>query len=679
MKKYISKIAAIGVCAAFAAAAGISAYALNDKTENETESKPVQTEEKAAPEETTKDETVYVLAGADGSVNKIIVSDWLKNAAGSSSVKDFTEISNAENIKGNEAYSADGSGIVWDASGKDIYYSGNIDKELPVKMSVTYTLDGKAVYPSELAGKSGRLVIRYDFENNQYETVNVDGKDEKIYVPFAMLTGMLLDNDVCRNIEVSNGKIVNDGDRTIVAGIAFPGLQSNLDIDSEKLEIPDYVKISMDVTDFEMTNTVTVATNSVFNNINTDDIDSFDSLDDSLGELNDGMNSLLDGSSQLYDGLDTLLEKSGELVAGIDSLADGASQLKTGASDLNGGAAQLADGAAQLKEGLDKLSENSAALESGSEQVFESLLSMADSKLSEAGLDIPKLTPQNYSEVLDGVLANLDGKAYNTALEKVTAAVNAKKSDVEKAVTEAVKQEVTTKVLSAMDMTVKDYEAGVKSGAVTAEQQAKVEAAVAAQMETDEVKALISQKTEEQIKTLIEQNMDSDDVKNQIAAGEKQAAAGAESIKELKAQLDSYSEFYAGLAAYTEGVDSAKTGAENLSGGAEQLKSGVQTLDGGMSELYGGISAMKDASPELLNGITQLRDGSCELSDGLKEFNERGIQKLIEAVDGDLDGLMDRINASKEVSENYSTFAGISDDMDGEVKFIYRTEAISAE
>lgn len=68
--------------------------------------------------------------------------------------------------------------------------------------------------------------------------VSIDGRQEKIYVPFAMLTGILLDNNIFTNIEISNGKLINDGDRTAVVGFAFPGLQNNLNIDKESFEIP---------------------------------------------------------------------------------------------------------------------------------------------------------------------------------------------------------------------------------------------------------------------------------------------------------------------------------------------------------------------------------------------------------------------------------------------------------
>lgn len=71
-------------------------------------------------------------------------------------------------------------------------------------------------------------------------------------------------------------------------------------------------------------------------------------------------------------------------------------------------------------------------------------------------------------------------------------------------------------------------------------------------------------------------------------------------------------------------------------------------------------------------------DGAMQLSDGLKEFNEQGVQKLVDAVDGDLTGLTTRLRATIDMSESCRSFSGINDDMDGQVKFIYRTDAIES-
>ena len=731
MKNRATKFISLALCAVVLfAAVGTSVLALTGEGKESEDENQETTINASAEAETSKGETVYVLAGADGTVQKIIVSDWIKNAMAADSLEDKTELSDIENIKGDESFTLGGdNSCVWDAQGNDIYYQGNIEKELPVQMSVCYTLDGQAIAPEALAGQSGHVTIRFDYQNMQYEEVLLDGKTEKIYVPFTMLTGMLLDTEVFRNVTISNGKLINDGDRIAVVGIAFPGLQEDLAISKEKLDIPDYVEISADVENFEMGMTMTLATTELFGAIGSDKLDLHE-LSDAMAELTDAMDQLMDGSSQLYDGLCTLLEKSGDLVSGINKLAEGAAQLKAGAESLDSGAARLQAGAAQLSSGLNTLNANSSSLNGGARQVFSSLLSMANTQLSEAGLSVPALTIDNYASVLDGVIASLDDTAvYQAALEQVTATVNANRGMIEEKVTEAVQAQVEAEVSAqvtaavqetvtqavheneaqfraaviqqALGMTVEEYKAAIEAGLVTQEQQDAVNAAVEAamqaeidarmqreeiqaqinavtqqtvgeQMQSDEIQALIASNAELQVQQAISEAMSSDAVQAQLSA----AAEGAKSVIALKSSLDSYNAFYLGLITYTSGVSSAAAGANELKTGADALKAGTSELSAGAAELLQGIQTMKGSAPALVDGITQLRDGSMELSDGLKQFNEEGIQKLIEAVDGDLDGLSNRIRVTADVAKHYTSFSGISEDMDGDVKFIYKTDSI---
>ena len=697
MKNSIKKITSAALCAALVAGTvGITAFAEDKANEENTDAPIVETatEEAAAKNDTenkedrsepsvSKDETVYVLLDAEGKTKKIIVSDWLKNTDKSPEINDYSELENVENAKGDEEYTMGGDNTrVWKADGNDIYYQGNIEKELPVSVSVSYKLDGKAIAPSELTGKSGKVTIRYTYKNNQYEMKDINGSQEKIYVPFAMLTGILLDNDVFTNIEVSNGKIINDGDRTAVIGIAFPGLQTSLGLSDNKIEIPEYVEITADVKGFELTNTVTVATNEIFNKMDSEKADSTENLEASLGTLTNAISQLVDGSSQLYDGLCTLLDKSGELISGIDKLAEGAKELKSGAGELSGGASELAGG-------LSTLASNNAQLNGGAKQVFESLLSMADEQLAAAGLDVPKLTIENYSAVLESIIASLDKdsvykKAYDTALAAVTEEVNKNRDTVYTKVYEQVwpvvyaqvkeqaYDQVLEQVLTQFGMTKEQYEAGIAAGAITEEQQAQINAAVEASLTKiaePKAKKIAEQKTEEQIQLLIEQNMSSPEVQAKINAAVEAAASGAASIVSLKMQLDSYNTFYTGLKTYTAGVATASSGASKLSAGASELYNGV-------CKLTEGIFTMQKSASALVDGVKQLKDGAMRLSDGLNEFNEKGVEKILGAAGDNLDGLALRYKAIIEVSENYKSFAGISDDMDGQVKLVYRTDAI---
>ena len=614
--KFLAVILAVAVAVG---AAGVTTYAVG-KDANDTEApSAVATAASASDTEAVKDETVYVMTAADGSTRKILVSDWIKNALPAEAQKAIESLNDAQQVK-------------------DDCWTGTIQKELPVSMSIHYTLDGKTVTPSELAGKSGKVTIRFEYENNQYEVRTVNGVSQKVYVPFVALTGALLDTSHFSNVTVSNGKLINDGDRIAVMG-------------KEQLDLPDYVEISADVTDFTLETTLTVVSNSLLNEVDTDDLTSGDlgSLSDSLGKLTDAMDQLMDGSSQLYDGLCTLLDSCGQLSDGVD----------------------------QLTDGLNQLSSNSSALNAGAKQVFTSLLAMADEQLqpqlAQAGITIPSLTIDNYATVLGGVLAQLDEAgtlAEQAAREQVTAAVEAARDQIRAAVPEAVQQQVAAQVteqvrqqvlgqvLNAMGYTMEQYQqspelkaqvdAAVELQMQTPAMQQTISENVTALMGTEEVQQKIDAATEQQVQLKIEETMASDEVQQKIMAATEQASAGAVQIRSLKQQLDQYNVFYMGLNSYTAGVDQAAAGAQRL----------------------------QSNMPALLDGVKQLRDGAMQLSDGLKQFNEEGVEKLVSVLGDDVEGLAERLTATVEVSRNYRSFSGLTDGMDGAVRFIYRTEAV---
>ena len=762
MSKTTKKILAICLCAALCLGGAGMAFA--QASSKKADDQPVSAAQQAAElqQKISKDETVYVLTGADGSVKKIIVSDWLKNELGSASVADKSDLSDIENVKGDESYTINGDNMtVWDAQGNDIYYQGNIQKELPVGLSVRYYLDGKSVSPEELKGKSGKVTIRFDYENRQYETVQINGVNQRIYVPFAMLTGMILDNDTFQNVQITNGKLVNDGDRTVVVGLAFPGLQENLNLSRDDLSIPDSVEITADVTNFSLGMTVTLACNDLFSQLGDVDLTSLDSTS-ALDQLTGAMDQLLSGSSALYEGLSTLLDKSGELVSGVEELAQGAAAIKSGADSVDDGAAQLKAGLADLSSGLNTLSANSEALNSGAKQVFNSLLETAATQIRAKGLNVPELTIENYAEELNTLIKSLDETTvYETALKQVTDAVEAQRPVITQKVTEAVRQQVETKVAAAVrqqvteevtaavqqqvtatvtdtvqqqvaeqviqaaaNMSKADYDAAVAAGMIPQQTQDAVNAAIQAQMgseavqskiaenvsaqmaseavqskitenidtqisseavqatitentdaqlQTEAIQATIQQQTELQVQKAISENMASDAVQSQL----KKASEGAQALIALKASLDDYNTFYLGLLTYTGGVDDAAAGANALYAGADQLKDGTAQLRAGAAQLYNGVLQLQDGTPALVSGVTQLKDGAMQLSEGLQQFNRDGIQKLVNLLQNDVGDLSARVQATIDVSKDYRSFAGISDDAEGQVKFIYRTDEIA--
>ncbi|MFR6086107.1 MAG: hypothetical protein ACLUIX_01980 [Oscillospiraceae bacterium] len=103
---------------------------------------------------------------------------------------------------------------------------------------------------------------------------------------------------------------------------------------------------------------------------------------------------------------------------------------------------------------------------------------------------------------------------------------------------------------------------------------------------------------------------------------------------------------------------------------------GLNSYTAGVDQAAAGAQRLQSNMPALLDGVKQLRDGAMQLSDGLKQFNEEGVEKLVSVLGDNVEGLTERLTATVEVSRNYRSFSGLTDGMDGAVRFIYRTEAV---
>jgi putative membrane protein len=654
-----------------------------------------------------KDETVYVLCNADGSVNKVIVSDWLKNGTKDASITDKTDLKDIETVKGNATYTLDSDNMtIWDAQSGDVFYKGTSTKDLPVNVKVSYQLDGKDVTAEDLAGKSGKVTIRFDYTNTQYETATVDGKETKIYVPFVMLTGMVLDNEKFTNIEVSNGKLVSTGDQAIVMGFAVPGMQESLGIDKDQLELPDYVEVSADVTDFSLDTVLTMASTKLLTEAesdktlndlkdsNSENLDELNNLDDSLSQLTDAMTKLTDGSDELYTNMQTLLKKSNDLASGVQKLAAAVKQLDNGSTTLYNGSISLRDNLKTLQTGLGKLSGSSASLDAGAKQVFQSLLDQANAQIKASGASLPTLTIENYDQVLSSanLASSVSAQAEATARSQVTAAVKAQEPTIKAGVTTAVQLGTTAAVLNQAtggavsitipqnptqdDLTKAAAQIQTAMSSLPAASQAGISQAVTAQMSTAQAQTTISNMTAAKEQQLIDQNMSSSAVTSAMSSAVAQARQGESTLAALKTQLDSYNKFYQGLQTYTAGVDSAYAGSQKLTAGANQLATGYQTLSSAISQLDSAVSTLNTQVAQLPDGVSKLTDGAMQLSDGLKELNDKGFSKLEGLMGNGVSGLKDRVDAIKKAADDYNNYSGIAEGMDGSVQFVFKTAEV---
>lgn len=537
-----------------------------------------------------KEETVYVVAGADGAANNVIVSEWLKNEDGKETLEDESDLKNIENVKGDETFSQKGDKLTWQAGGKDIYYQGTTDKELPVTQKITYFLDGKEMSPEEIAGKSGEVKIRFDYTNHLKTTEIVDGEEYEVYVPFTVMTGMILPEDYS-NVEITNGKVISDGNRKVAVGIAMPGLKDSLDIQEEELdeevEIPEYVEITADVENFSLEMTMTIAMNDLLGGSGLSEAFDLSGLQEDVDTLSESSGKLVDGTTELSDGLNTLAGSMKEFSAGIGTLKNGIESYTNGASQLNAGISTLSASSGTLMNGVATLNGSAATLNKGVAQLDAtlkakmtaeekaSLVKQADDAIDRTFKDkkqgteaIKKQASQVFYDSLagnqqakdqvsaglatytQGVLNSALAPAYTqvatqTAKEQKMAEV---KPQVVQGVTQEVVKQVTRQVTSGVTATAiaqqtaaAEQAAAQAGGALNAEAVAQICNAVNEAVNTDgseaqqQINALVAGQ-QETINSLVASNVDAKmgEVAGQIEAG----INSAEGQAQIKATVD---------------------------------------------------------------------------------------------------------------------------------------------
>ncbi len=587
-----------------------------------------------------KDETVYVVTESDGSTSDIIVSDHLKNKTSTDTISDTTSLTDIENTKGKEKFTkGDNDTITWAAKGKDIYYQGKTDKEAPVSMSVKYYLDDKEVAGKDLEGKSGKVRIVISYENN--ETVNVNGSDVK--VPFVVLTGMIIENDCFENITVSSGKVIDDGEKSFIVGMAAPGVAESLGLSESELGFGSTVEITGDADEFTPEDLMTVVTNDFFQDIDTDKLSSMD-LDGQIEELDSAAKELMSGTNTLYAGIHKLSTSSAALSTGVSKLNKGASDLSLNFADALSGSLGLEQGTAEFSEAL---STNLEKMKTGVAQ-----LSAGSSKLATGAADLKKAFDTG-----DGTEANPGVLAVSNSIKNGVA-------DLQDGIVKA--KGASLQYLNAA----KDALEGLKTaGEITDEEYDSITGAIDKSIEYQNMIAVPQ--------TLIAGTAGLDSGLNAIYT-EITVGDGTEENPGL---VKGTAAVQAGVAGLQKGLDDATaetksltSNANEIAAGAKKLAAGQTKLAAGAEELAAGMSQLNDNSGLLISGINQLDAGSKTLNEGMQKFYQQGIAKIVSLYNSELKGTVNSADAVIKAGKQYNTFTQVPDGMDGSVKFIYRTK-----
>lgn len=662
-----------------------------------------------------KDESVYLISDANGNVNKTIVVDHLKNKDKKDTLEDASNLSDIENVKGKEKFTQSGDKLTWQAGGKDIYYQGTATEEPPVTQKVTYYLDGKEISPEDLAGKSGKVKIRFDYTNTTSYTETVNGEKQTVSVPFAAVTGLVL-GDGFENIEVTNGKAEVSDSSSVVLGYALPGLKDSLGIKDKDLDgdvnIPEYMEMTADVENFSMPAAMTFVVNAS-DYVSTDGIDTSDlddminDLKDASTQLQDGSKTLAEGTDTLSDGLSTLQSKLGTFASGVGTLAAGASNLDAGMDTLKSGTDTLSQSAPSLVSGVNSLSDGINTLNKALKTPMSDEEVAKYKKAAKAGVDA-KLADDTNATSYNNTKKYAADEYYkemtsDSSVEKTVESLKANETlykMIYSTVEAQVKQRIEDVVVErAGEATVKKYEVQLGSR----------ELAIKAIYKTlgkdydNDVKALSTSNTDSQLKTMAKQVLEgvagnskdavgtvvADAAKTGAETGAQEAViTGIDSTKknisdQINAKQESGESLVSGatklnegakvlaekLPELTKGVADLKDGTAQLSAGAAKLTSnndtlnaGATALNAGASQLSAGTQSLMNSVPVLTSGIKQLVDGSNTLVANNAQLNS-GASQLADGTNQIVSGVDQLTTGSKTLADGAHTLA------DGMVQF----------
>lgn len=628
----------------------------------------------------SKDETVYTKANANGSSYQTIVSEHLKNSDNAELLKDMSTLLNIKNTNGDEEASQNGTSLEWRTSGNDIYYQGNTDRELPLDCTIKYELNGEEIAPNDLIGKSGSVKITIKYTNKEERFVNINGKSEKMYVPFVVMAGTMLDNTKMKNIEVTNGKVLDNGQKTVVVGLACPGLIESLGLEDEDLPNLNKVEISFEATDFEMGNIMSYATPKIFDDADVSAMDKLDEVYSQINDLKSASTQLVEGAKTLQDGTEEYVSKSSEFAdgletfnqgintatnsynkidEGIDSVNSNISTIKNGASKLNQGASDLSDGLNSLQTGVS----------AGKEQAVSSL----------------EESSKTLSDGIDKIIAGKDQEV-ETIKEQVIENANSK-------LAEGLKTGVSSAVSSAIDSTMEKKMASVQKAiladeTLTTEEKLAIQKSLSSISISDAEKQAMSKQIGTAIDSAVAQTTKAQEAGlDAINDNEKGVKAGLNTLKtQATSSIKSgISEISSGFDAITDGTteliagsNELKNGTSTLSQGTSKLQTGVSTLASGSKELKTGLSTLNtssdklnSANKQLLEGASTISDGAKTLAEGISEFDKEGINKIVSMVNGDVKDLQTRVEKLQDLANEYDSFAGKDEEAEGTTKFIF--------
>lgn len=563
----------------------------------------------------SKDETIYAKLDNNGQIEKVIVTEHLEGT-NEGKTEDKTTLQNIMNISGNEKFTIENGKIIWESNGKDIYYQGTTQEELPISLNITYYLNGKESTIKDMLGKKGKVTIKLKYTNNDKHIVKVNGKNETLYTPFVVASTTILSNQDNKNITVTNGKVVTNGTTSVIVMISTPGLYESIGID--KLKGMDTAEITYDTNSFSLSSIYSVATPKL---IESSDLDVFDNID----KIYSSINTLSSSSSKLKNG-------SNELLTGANKLTDGVSKLVTGVNKLYGGSKLIKSSLEQAIEELQN--DNSPAIDENTLLYIkkQAITNSKNQAVEKAKEEVNKMFTEDYKNAIGNQAVNAlkSNSTYQDLQNKKTMLEN-------NGITSNIVNVCTSETIpSEYQETCLNYKDYIK--------------------EYTTINQMITLMEETARQTAIETSY-------QTAISTSTNVAG------------SVSEQVAGEVSTSVAKQVATSAKEKAK---ETTITSLNTLLEALNELTNGLNELNTKVSELDLGTKQLKDGISSLDSGLSLFNSQGINKISSLVNNDVKTLEGKIKALGKLSIDYKTFDDIEGNANGSSKIIMIVDGIES-
>ena len=669
----------------------------------------------------TKEENVYAKLKSTGEIDNVLISQHLSNFTGKS-ITDKSILSNIKNLNGKEKFKQSENNLIWETTGNDIYYQGSYKNDLPISVSVKYYLNGKEHDINDILGKKGKIKIVMTYENSLFENIDINGKKEKIYTPYVILTTSILNNANNKNITVTNGKIINNGVSSIVMAISSPGLYESLNI--SKLQNINKVEISYDTDNFELNPIYSVATSDLFNSFNTDIFGEINNLYNNISLLQSNMDIIVDGSKKLNDGTSQMDDGITLLNNKIQELTSKYKYYRN--KDSN-----------ELKEELIKIVSNNMNLITPllEEEITEETKKIIHENKEELENAVVNYTMQNTKEVLDEEITKVINKLdFKNILEKIINSnlINLLENDpdiinVTNALKENIKNDLNSIIINCLDeldTNITNNEEYINNIAekygVTYEQAVGIIGEVQSDS-LNQIKESIQEKIQinlnnqdyldniineyintlnsklsdalnrettiseygmelkEKIKEAIYKDLENEDIYINLDVKEYISSLVNKIIDNTSHDLSSkYTEEYSNKV--VKNVIEKQFSDENVDSKLRELLDTYEDdINKKISDLDDKIDTLSSSLNKLNDGSKQISDGMNTLSQGLEKYNSEGINKISKLVNGDVKSIQKRLDALISLSKENKIVDNIPDDAQGSSRIIFMIDSISKE